>query len=330
MPAGPRPSILVLFGDEEYQKSTALSRALDDLLPPTVDRSMALVEYDGARPDEDGGPALAAVMDDLNTLPFLADRRVVIVREADRFITVHRERLEKYLAKPSPTATLILGCRAFPKTSRLYKAASATGEIIECKRLNTRGLVDFAVAEARRLKKRLSVEAANRLVAMIGAEQGAVANEIEKLSLFVGDRPSIEESDIAELVGLSREEKIFAVMDAAGAGHAANALALWRQALASDSAAEYKALGGVAFVLRRWLAAHEALSDGESIQTIAPRLMMWKRERELSALLRRLPPQRLKRNLAGVAELDSQAKNGVRSIETGVEALLIELASAAG
>jgi DNA polymerase-3 subunit delta len=253
---------------------------------------------------------------------------VVVVSEADRFITAHRERLEKFLASPSPIGTLVLTCRAFPKTTRLYKAAASIGQVIECKKLNSRGLVDFALGEARRFGKALAPAAAARLVALVGDDQGVVAGEVEKLALFVDERTAITEEDIAALVGLSREEKIFAVMDAAGAGKTAQALALWRQTLASDAGAEYKALGGVAFVLRRWLSAQEALEAGEGLRSLAPKLMMWGREQELGALLRRLPVERLKRKLAAVADLDSQAKIGARSIEGGVEALLIDLASA--
>jgi DNA polymerase-3 subunit delta len=322
------PPVIVIFGDEEYQKASALQRTLDALLPPEADRTLALCPYDGSQAEDQGGPAFASVMDDLATLPLLAPRRVVLIREADRFITAYRERLEKYLAAPAGTATLILECRSFPRTTRLYKAvAGCGGEIVECKKLTGRALADFVVAEARARGQRIDPDAARRLCELVGAEQGALASEVEKLCLYAHERPAITSADVAELVGQSREEKIFRVMDAAGLGRLPEALALWQQVLATDPAAGYRAVGGMAFVLRRWMDAQRQRADGVPTHAIAPKLLMWGREGDVETILRRLPARRLGQLLAAVGELDSQAKSGTRSIETGVETLLVSVAA---
>lgn len=323
------PPILVIYGEEEHLKRNALRQALDRLLPPEVDRGMALCEYDGGRPEDQGGPTLAGVMDDLRTLPFLADRRVVLIQEADRFVSQVRERLERYLESPSPSATLILLCRSFPKTTRLHKAAAACGEVTECKRLTGRALQDFASAELQRLGARAEPGAVARLLELVGSDSGVLASELEKLSLYALDAKAIRVQDVDELVGMSREERIFAVLDAAGAGQLPRALQLWDQVLASDPAAAFKAVGGLAFVARRWLLAQQLRSEGQNARAIAPRVMMWGREDELDAILRRQTPGRMRGVLAAIADLDAQAKSGARSIENGVEALLVALATPA-
>lgn len=323
------PSFVVIFGDEEYQKLNALAKVRDELLPPEVDRGLALCEYDGARDVENGGPQLATVMDDLCTLPFLADRRVVIVRDADKFVSACRERLERYAANPSPTGTLVLVCRSFPKTTRLYKAVTAGGRVVECKKLSSRAVADFVMEQFAVSGKRVDFNIAQRLAEMIGNEQGTLVGEIEKLCLYAIDRPTVTMADVDALVGQSREEKIFAVMDAAAAGKPREALALWHQTLETDKAAAFKAVGGIAFVLRKWLAAQNMRAAGLPVPAIAPKVMMWGRERELEALLRRVPATRIQGLLAALAELDAQAKSGGRSIEMGVEALLIEVAEVA-
>lgn len=326
----PRPPIVVIFGDEEYAKSRALRGVLDRILPPGVDRGMALCEYDGSKPEEQGGPACAAVLDDLRTLPFLADCRVVLIRDADRFIAACRDRLERYLAAPAPTGVLILLCRSLPRNTRLCKAASAAGgELHECRKLTPRAAIDFLIQEAQARHKRLEPAAASRIAALVGPAQGLLASEVEKLSLYVGNRPAITVDDVADLVGLSREERIFGVMEAAGVGRLDQALHLWSDVLATDPSGVYKAVGGIAFVLRRWLAAHELLAAGQTVRSIAPQMMMWGRERELETLLSRLPPRRCKQLLAALAELDAQAKSGLRSIESGVASLLVQVASPA-
>jgi DNA polymerase-3 subunit delta len=322
------PPVVVIFGDEPHQKSIALERSLNALLPAGADRCLAVTEYDATQDEEQGGPSLAGVMDDLSTLPFLTERRIVVVREADRFISAFREKLERYLAAPSPTGTLVLECRTFPKTTRLYKAAvAAGGQIQECRKLTGRALAGFVVEEARVRGKRVEPAAAGRLCELVGQDLGQLASEVEKLSLYVGQRPVITAEDVSELVGQTREEKVFRVMDCAGLGRLSEALTTWHQVLATDPAAIYKALGGMAFVIRRWIDAQYLRAGGASIREIAPRMMMWGRERELETLLSRLPQARLTELLAAVGELDSQAKSGRRSIETGVEELLIKVAA---
>lgn len=325
-----RPPIVVLFGEDEFQKSRELRAALAELVPTDADRELILAEFDGARTEADGGPSVAAVFDDLRTLPFLADRRIVVVRDAEKFISASREALERYMHAPSPTGTLVLVCRSFPKTTRLYRASqSAGGRIVECKKLTGRALEAYVVDRARASGKRMDPQLAARLIELVGADAGVLSTEVDKLCLFADKRPIIAPEDIDQLIGQSREERVFAAMDAAALGRLGDALNLWHDVLSSDPAGAFKAVGGVAYMLRRWLTAQRFAATGENAYDIAPKVLMWNRPRDLEQILRRLPAARIRRILASLAQLDSQAKVGLRSIERGVEAILAEVAASA-
>lgn len=326
----PAPAILVFFGDAARIKEHALNRALDALLPPSVDRTLALTIWSGDDEPDKGGPTIAAVLEDLMTLPFLADRRVVVVRSADKFISAHRERLERYAAAPSRSGLLLLECRTFPKTTKLFKAIEGAGGRIEEFRSPTgAALVAFARAHASQLGKRVGDEALARLIDRLGPDAGLIEAELEKLALYAADRDEIMTDDVTALVGLSREEKVFAVADRAGVGDLPGALRLWRATLATDADAPYRALGGIAFVVRKWVAASAMKAQGMPTAAIAPKVMMWGRDRELQAVLDRLPPRRARRLLAALADLDAQVKGGARSIEAGVDELLARTAAPA-
>lgn len=320
------PSIFVIFGDEEFQKVQTIEQTLDRLLPPEIDRGMALCEYDGAKAEDAGGPGLAAVLADLRTLPFLSDRRVVLIRDADKFISAHREKLEDYCRAPSAVGTLILECRTFLKTTRLAKAIPASG-LLECRKLRGDALIAFAVEQARKTGKQLDPATAALLVERIGNDQGMVANEIEKLALYIAERPRITAEDIATLVGLTREELIFATVDAAAQGRAAEALTRWRQMLALDKDVIYPALGGIAWKLRSLLSAHQQKTAGGNLYAIANKTGFYNRQDDLAKILSRLSESRIARAVAQIALLDQQVKTGLRSIESGVEAVLVGLAT---
>ncbi|MBI4580700.1 MAG: DNA polymerase III subunit delta, partial [Planctomycetes bacterium] len=105
--------VYAVCGGEPFLKRQAMERITREVLG-NADRSLALSEYDGTGPVE-----LAGVLDDLRTLPFLTERRLVVVREADKFITAYREALEDYAAKPSPTGVLLIECKSMPGNTRL-------------------------------------------------------------------------------------------------------------------------------------------------------------------------------------------------------------------
>src|SRR3972149_6659804 len=86
------------------------------------------------------GPVCAATGDETDELAtaslFGSGRRLVIVDEADDFVSEHRAELEDYVAKPHRSGVLVLDVKTWPSTTRLAKAVAACGLTIECKSLS--------------------------------------------------------------------------------------------------------------------------------------------------------------------------------------------------
>ena len=117
-PAKTQP-MYVLHGDEDYLKRRCreilIQKALGD-----GDASFAVSNYTG-----DKFLSFSTVRNELDTLPFLSRVRIVLVEQADPFVTEHRPALEKYVAAPSKIGVLILEVKAFPETTKLAKARSS-------------------------------------------------------------------------------------------------------------------------------------------------------------------------------------------------------------
>src|SRR5437667_4862874 len=90
----PQP-LYVLHGDEDFLKREVRA-ALSPWLVGDADPAFAVSAYAGDRAD------WSTIRGELQTLPFLSPRRVVVIDQADPFVTEHRPQLEKYLAKPAP------------------------------------------------------------------------------------------------------------------------------------------------------------------------------------------------------------------------------------
>src|SRR3954462_13886751 len=109
-----RQPVYVLAGDEDFLKRRARD-AIPGLALGDADPAFAVSAYPGDKLD------FSTVRNDLDTLPFLSPVRIVVVENADPFVTAHRPALEKYAAKSSAAGILILDVtsKSFAETTKL-------------------------------------------------------------------------------------------------------------------------------------------------------------------------------------------------------------------
>src|SRR5258708_7330681 len=118
-------TLYVLFGDEPFLKRQALL---------TIRR--IAIGADADEPSVAGHPGdkatFAEVFDDLDTLPFFFPRRLVMVENADPFVTNYQSDLEIKVGSLPATGTLVLDVKTWQSTTRLAKLVSASATL-ECK-----------------------------------------------------------------------------------------------------------------------------------------------------------------------------------------------------
>src|SRR5947209_4201094 len=136
----PQP-VYVLTGDEAFLKRQALA-ALDSLLLGDADAEFARTVYPGVT------AVWSTVRSELDTLPFLSPRRVVVIDQADPFVTNVRQVLEKYVAAPAKNGVLILDVKTWPSNTKLAKAVPDSATIV-CKSPRPQDLPRWAVNRAK-------------------------------------------------------------------------------------------------------------------------------------------------------------------------------------
>jgi DNA polymerase III subunit delta len=313
--------IHVVFGPEAFLKRQAIASIVDTTLAD-ADRSLAISEYDGAA----AGLTAADVLDDLRTLPFLTECRLVLVRDADAFITRHRQALEEYVGNPSPTGVLLLECRSFPATTRLYKRVNALGGLVPCEAIKSGQAPSWVTSRARNAHQiQIDPQAAAMLVDLIGDDLGLLDNELQKLGLYVGERRRVTVADVAALVQSIREEKVWGILSAIAAGDQAGALTMWEQVLETDRAAEYRAIGGLAFKVRQLLNAKRAEEAGASQAELGRILVVWNDPRRLRAELAAFTTAQAEAMLCRLLEADVASKTGGVSVRSSIEAFIVEM-----
>ncbi len=313
-PSPAQPAVCVVFGTEQFLKDQAVGRIRQATIGVAAD-SLAYSEFDATA-------ELSEVLDELRTLPMLGDRRLVVVADADDFVSRHREPLQRYCESPSASAWLLLVCRTFDRRTRLYRTVAAEGQIIACDPLKRHQVAGWIRNHAREAHGcTMDDRAAAFLQQLIGDELSALDGELAKLATYVDDRRRIRQEDIRALCGFSREEKIFGVGDAITGRDVRGALAFWDQVWKTDRAAAGRAVGGLAWALRRHLDGKCQLERGESVSRLARQL--WRDPGEVKRMMDGNSLWRMEQNLCDLARADVDIKTGRGQPRSVIEQFIV-------
>jgi len=254
--AKPRP-IYVLHGDEHFLKRRVVATLRTLVLGPDDD-GFGLSNRDGEK------ASWAEIHDELETLPFLSSRRLVVIDRADPFVMKERPRLEKYFAEPSKTGVLVLDVQSWPANTKLAKLLPDPAVIV-CKAPAAHKLPEWCASWcAAQHGKPLSAPAARLLVDLVGTDMGLLDQEMAKLAIYAGSNSRIDTADVDQLVGRNRMEKIWKIFDLIGVGQTGEALTLLDRLL-DQGEAPLGLLGAFSMQLRRLAQAARLHSQGESL-----------------------------------------------------------------
>lgn len=272
----------VLVGTERHLKRSVFDALTRQILGDD-DESLGLTQFAGEEVD------LKTVCDELRTVSMWGDRRLVLVSDADKFVSLHREGLEKYLQKPAKKSVLTLDVKTWPKTTRLAKAVAKIGLEVECSALSGAELIRWTTEAARTADgKSLSRDAAALLVELAGNDLDLLEQEIAKLASYVGPRSTIESDDVRTLVGGWTTETTWAIAGAMRRGRAGEALDLLSNLLDAGES-PHKIFGGMTFVFRRIAQTVERVRSGESLEAALHNSGVFPREiGEASTFLKRI------------------------------------------
>ncbi len=222
--AGIRPVYLV-HGDEPF----LIEDALDKIISAAQTGSLAEFNGDVFRARES---TVNDVLTSCQTLPMMADRRVVVVKELNGWKASEQEALVPYLENPSPSTCLILiSLLRLDARNKLCVAARKHGAVIEARHLYGRELMAQVHKLAKNRGKRLDSDAASLLLELAGSDLQSLKMQIEKLSLYTGDKKGITRDDVAEAVADIKLFTIFEFTDALGNKNLEAALHSFRRML---------------------------------------------------------------------------------------------------
>jgi DNA polymerase III delta subunit len=191
---------------------------------------------------------IGALLSTARTLPMMADKRVVIVHQAERLLAPRRgkdddegeidtpkkgkrgaspaEELEAYIEKPEPMTTLVFVAGPLDGNRRVVKLLRKHADVVDCGTLHDAREAQTWIAK-RFEKDELTIEpkAITLLLQSTGLTLGRIRPEVEKLILYAAGESTITVAHVRDVVIPTEEsEDVFALMDAVKESNAPRAL----------------------------------------------------------------------------------------------------------
>lgn len=312
--------IYVIAGKESSRVNARCRELVDQLLDPEA-RITGLLSVDGSQ------AALAEILDELRTMPFLTTQRVVVIKDAEDFVSKNRPALEKYFDHPSETGILILTVGSWLKSTKLAKKLPKAGQLINLVPPKRNELGRYLIDHARQAnQKTLDRNAAALLIDLVGENLMQLYNEVDKLALFARDDKAITVQHVEALAGHNRIFGAFEVIEAMMAGRTMQAIARLRNMFAEDKSAEYTVVGAFAYHLRRLFRAKALLDKGEAPYAVGQKLRIWRDKDRFFAQLRQSSLPQIAATLEQLAAIDHAVKTGRAKTQVAMEQLVLKLA----
>lgn len=167
-----------------------------------------------------------------NTIPFLNERRLVLVRNAHLLKEEQKKSIIMYCNEPALFTILIIEALKLSKEDIIYKTIDYSGKVVEFPLLfESQVLRWINNYTMRRMKKKITGDGAKLLLELVGNNLCVLSTELEKINNYVGEKDFIDENEIRMASGEFSHENIFDLLDAVGRRDANTALGILKDLL---------------------------------------------------------------------------------------------------
>ncbi|HEY5649136.1 MAG TPA: DNA polymerase III subunit delta [Nitrospiria bacterium] len=202
--------VYFLNGEEDFLVQSALERLTRTVVEPSMkDFNFSVFDGQGASADD--------IRTALESLPAFTDRRLVILKNAERLAASEANRLATYLTNPSPTTCFVCTARKFDARRAFFQALRTHATVVECQPLSDGQVSSWIRNRARSMGRGISDDAVLFLKERIGRDLFALQNELSKAEISIGQEDNNREigmEDLEAVCGAAGSATIFDLLNA--------------------------------------------------------------------------------------------------------------------
>ena len=257
--------VYLIHGDEPFIARQALHWLRTRVLAGAIE-DFNLDRFDGKdRPDPE------RIAQAARTLPMMADRRLVLVRNAEGLAGLGAKLLKpllSYIEQPDSSACLLLvAFTKIKKTTALYKRVAKHGVVFEASTPRERELPAWVRQRFELRRRAIQSDAAALLCEAVGRDLAGLDAAVERLCLFVPEG-TVERSHVEQTVSHTRTRTVWELVDAIADRDVSQALAR-AHLLIGQGEAPLKLLSLVVRQFRQLLIGRSAVQQGASTEAAA-------------------------------------------------------------
>ncbi len=312
-------STYLLCGEEAYLKVQYKNKLLKALNPD--DDTMNFNHYEGRNID------VKELIDLCETMPFFADRRVVLLEDTG-FFKNKCDELADYMKELPDYLCLVFVEDEVDKRSKMYKAVKSCGRIGEFARQDEKTLMQWAAGILKREGKNITQRDMELLLTMTGIDMGNLRMELEKLITYTGDRNVVTRADIQEVCTTQTQNKIFDMVRAVTEKNQKRALDLYYDLLTLKEP-PMRILFLLAKQFRQLLLVKEYTEEGVAQPEMASRLGVPSFVvRNIASCARSYRISELRQAVTDFVDAEEAVKTGRLQDVLSVELLIVKYSSA--
>ncbi|OUQ20598.1 DNA polymerase III subunit delta [Lachnoclostridium sp. An14] len=254
----------LLFGEEDFLKKSYKNRLKDGI---TGGDTMNYNYFEGKNVD------VKEVMNLADTMPFFADRRLILLEDTGFFKSAAGEELVSYLPQMPDSTCMVFVESEVDKRNRLYKKVKELGYAAELSRQDASQLARWAGGILAKDGKRITGRTMDLFLASAGDDMENIRMELEKLVSYVGDREVVTDEDVRAICTVHVTSKIFEMVGAIVGGDTKKAMDLYEDLLTLKEP-PMRILYLIARQFNQILQVKELMGKGLDKSSIASKLKM--------------------------------------------------------
>ena len=221
--SGNLKQVYLLFGEESYLKKQYKNKLSRAILPEDDTVNYADDEGKGIRAEE--------LIDLAETLPFFAERRLIVVENSGFFKNASPE-LADYMKSLPETVCFVFVENEVDKRGKMYKTVKAKGRVTELSRQDEKTLLYWIAANVKKEGKKMREADAKFLLSKVGTDMENIRKELEKLFSYTLGQEEITVQDMNDICTTQITNKIFDMIEAVAAKRQKKALDYYYDLLA--------------------------------------------------------------------------------------------------
>lgn len=198
-------SSYLLYGEEAYLRTQYKNRLKNALADPSDTMNFSRFEGKGINPAE--------IISLAETLPFFAERRLILIEDSG-FFKNKCDELADYLPNMPDTTCLLFVETEVDKRNRLYKAVQKYGRVTEFQLQDERTLMKWILGTLKKENKKITESTLQLFLERTGSDMENIYMELEKLLSYTIGREVITSEDVEEICTMQTIGQIFEMIRA--------------------------------------------------------------------------------------------------------------------